>query len=89
MTAARTTENQALRHALMQLLTPGRAVTTTELRTRLTDGGFTGVTQESVYRHLDAMARAGHIRRHRHAGRRHIFWTRRHGISALLGTEHR
>lgn len=89
MTPTRTAINRDVRHALGQLLAHGRAVTTTELRTRLADAGFDGLTQETVYRHLDAMARAGEIRRLRHAGRRHIFWTRRQATSALLGRDHR
>ncbi len=88
MSPTHTAGNRDVRHALMQLLAPGRAITTTELRTRLNDDGFDGVTQETVYRHLDAMARAGHIRRLRHASRRHIFWTRRQATSALLGRDH-
>lgn len=89
MAPARTAGNQDVRQALRQLLAHGRAITTTELRTRLTNDGFDGVTQETVYRHLDAMARAGEVRRLRHAGRRHIFWTRRQGTSALFGRDHR
>ncbi|MCT7373010.1 LexA family transcriptional regulator [Mycolicibacterium llatzerense] len=89
MTPTRTGTNREVRHALMLHLAHGRAITTTELRTRLSEDGFDGVTQETVYRHLDAMARAGDIRRLRHAGRRHIFWTRRQATSALLGRDHR
>ncbi|MGD9622274.1 MAG: helix-turn-helix domain-containing protein [Mycolicibacterium sp.] len=89
MTSRGTTTNHALRRALLQLLAPGRAITTAELRTRLSDDtAFSDVTQEAVYRHLDALARAGSIRRVTHPGRRHIFWSRRPcAVSAALPQE--
>ncbi len=86
--ATRTLTDHALRAALLQRLAQGRAKTTTELRTHLDGNGFTGITQETVYRQLEAMARAGDVRRVVHPGRRHIFWTRRHAaVSALSGQE--
>lgn len=42
MAPARTAGNQDVRQALRQLLAHGRAITTTELRTRLTNDGFDG-----------------------------------------------
>lgn len=90
MIAPRTTVNHDLRTALLQLLASGRAITTTELRTRLTDDGFPGLTQEAVYRHLDTLARAGLTRRISHPGRRRIFWVGHHSpASALQRREHR
>lgn len=74
MMPARTTPHREVREALLQRLSYGRAITTTELRTHLDNDGFPGITQETVYRHLDAMARAGQILRLPHTGRRHIFW---------------
>ena len=63
MTSRGTTTNHALRRALLHLLAPGRAITTAELRARLADDtAFSDVTQEAVYRHLDALARSD--RRH-------------------------
>jgi Fe2+ or Zn2+ uptake regulation protein len=90
MIAPRTTISQDLRTALLQLLAPGRAITTTELRTRLADEGFPDLTQETVYRHLDTLARAGLTRRISHPGRRRIFWVRDHTpVSALHGRDHK
>ncbi len=89
MIAPRTTLNHGLRAALLQLLAPGRAITTTELRTRLADEGFPDLTQETVYRHLDTLSRAGLTRRISHPGRRRIFWIRDHTpVSALQGRDH-
>lgn len=65
----------AVRQALLDLLAGGRAITTTELRIRLDgDPRFADLHQEVVYRHLDALARQGRIRRLRHPGRRHSHW---------------
>lgn len=89
MTSRGTTTNHALRRALLHLLASGRAITTAELRARLTDdSAFTNITQEAVYRHLEALSRAGRIRRVANPGRRHVFWTRRPvAISASLPRE--
>jgi Fe2+ or Zn2+ uptake regulation protein len=91
MTRYLSPQHQQLREALLALLAHGRAITTAELRTHLTDDrGFTDVTHETVYRHLDAMSRAGEVRRITHRGRRHIYWTRRRpAVSALHGQERR
>ncbi|GAT07694.1 hypothetical protein H7I77_09910 [Mycolicibacterium novocastrense] len=82
-------EHAQLRQTLLALLSHGRAVTTAELRTRIVDDhGFSDVTHETVYRHLDAMSRTGHVRRITHRGRRHIYWTRRSSaVSALHGQD--
>ncbi len=86
MTAHGTTTNVVLRAALLEILACGRAVTTTELRTRLQHrADFGGLPQETVYRHLDALARAGRVRRVRPPGKRHIYWVARAGgVSAAL-----
>jgi len=73
-----TSTNVALRQALLDLLAGGRATTTAELRTRLSEGPhFPGLTHETVYRHLDALARQGRIRRAHNHNRHHTFWTSR------------
>lgn len=74
----RPSTNHALRNALLEVLSTGRAVTTSELRTKITaTEDFATVTAEAVYRHLDALARHGQIRRVRAKGpdRRHLYWT--------------
>lgn len=78
MIAPRTPAGHNLRSALQQLLATGRAITTTELRTRLAEHGFPGLTQETVYRQLDTLARAGLAQRITHPGRRRVFWIRDH-----------
>ena len=80
-----TSTNFTLRDALLHLLDSGRAITTTELRTRLADDDrFPRLTHEAVYRHLEALARQGRVRRLRHHNCRRIYWTRRTvGSSAL------
>ena len=89
MTHDNTNTNDALREALLNLLAPGRAITTAELRTHLADDhGFTGLTNEAVYRQLAAMARRGQVHRLRHPSRRHIYWsTQRTTPPAQLGQE--
>lgn len=88
MIPARTTPHREVREALLQRLAHGRAITTTELRTQLTNDGFPGITQETIYRHLDAMARSGQILRLRHPGRRHIFWRHPTETSDLVERDH-
>jgi Fe2+ or Zn2+ uptake regulation protein len=88
MIPARTTPNREVREALLQLLAHGRAITTTELRTHLSNDEFPGITQETVYRHLDALARAGQILRLRHPGRRHIFWRHQQPTPDLVERDH-
>ena len=66
--------NYALRAALLALLAAGQPLTTTELRDRLQNPTL---TQETVYRHLDALTRDGQIRRIRPPGRRYVLWARR------------
>ncbi len=89
MTAHGTTTNVVLRAALLEILACGRAVTTTELRTRLQHReDFGGLPQETIYRHLDALARSGRLRRVRPPGKRHIYWMLRSGaVSAALPRE--
>lgn len=81
--------NFALRDALLDLLSSGRAITTAELRTKITDTPeFAETTSEAIYRHLDALARRGEIQRVRAHGsdRRHVYWTRRVTAAAALVT---
>lgn len=81
--------NFALRDALLELLSSGRAVTTAELRTKITEADeFAETTSEAIYRHLDALARRGEIQRvrARNSDRRHVHWTRRVTAASALPT---
>ena len=84
MTRHGTTTNWDLRRALLRLLTNGRAITTTELRTRVHQDGFTGITQETVYRHLAALAHGGHVGRITNPGRRHVCWVKPNSAAVQL-----
>jgi Fe2+ or Zn2+ uptake regulation protein len=62
-----------LRSQLLGFLRHGRLITTSELRQRIRDAGFSGADVESVYRNLVALQRRGLVKRVEVRGR-HAFW---------------
>lgn len=69
------TPSEGLAAALLDLLaTSGRAMTITEIRTRLTDYNLGELPTEPIYRNLATLRRRGKVRRVRHEGQRRSYW---------------
>lgn len=66
-------DNEVLRQGISELLAAGRAVSTSELRTRLRAPDDTELTDTALYRQLAVLAGRGAITRVGRCGR-HSYW---------------
>lgn len=66
--------SEALRAALLEILSVGRAMTASEIRPRLDHYGLGHLPSEPVYRNLALLRRRGEIRRIKHAAQSRTYW---------------
>lgn len=85
-TAAQVTVSADLRAALLEMLSPGRAVTVVEIRERLHHCGLGHLPTETLYRNLALLSRRGAVRRIDHAGQPRAYWAISESAALHLGS---
>lgn len=82
--ASATQCTQRVRAALLDMMSPGRALTISEIRNRLPEYDLGHIPSEPVYRNLALLRRRGVVRRIDHPGQTRAYWAIENSSAAQL-----